>query len=100
MVVKYKNNWIPTKTIEEMVQTNYDVLIVGSGPGGGARMVYALGGRSLFWNAATPRPIRSALNKGNPYTSFACSISNTYWETLLLFITNDFRQKIPTSQCL
>nr|WP_254119417.1 GMC family oxidoreductase [Bacillus sp. FJAT-29790] len=29
----------------------------------GARMVYALGGRSLFWNAATPRPIRSELNK-------------------------------------
>ena len=26
-------------------------------------MVYALGGRSLFWNAATPRPIRSELNK-------------------------------------
>ena len=26
-------------------------------------MVYALGGRSLFWNAATPRPIQSELNK-------------------------------------
>ena len=127
MVVKYKNNWIPTKTIEEMSNEEYDVLIVGSGPGGaatlyrlcelwknqgakkigilekgdklfhshslniptmnantardqllpdnstavgdrlpqfsGARMVYALGGRSLFWNAATPRPIQSALNK-------------------------------------
>ena len=120
-MVKYKNNWIPTKTLEEMSGTNYDVLIVGTGPGGGAtlqrlcelwknqgakkigilemgdklfhshslniptqnvntardellpdnstavgerlpqfsgaRMVYALGGRSLFWNAATPRPI-------------------------------------------
>ena len=127
LVVKYKNNWIPTKTIEEMSKTNYDVLIVGTGPGGGAAlyrlcelwknqgakkigiiekgdklfhshslniptqnvntardqllpdnstpvgerlpqfsgatMVYALGGRSLFWNAATPRPIRSELNK-------------------------------------
>lgn len=127
MVVKYKNNWIPLKTIEEMSKTNYDVLIVGSGPGGGAAlyrlcelwknkgakkigvlemgdklfhshslniptqnvntardqllpdnstavgkrlpqfsgatMVYALGGRSLFWNAATPRPIESELNK-------------------------------------
>ncbi|MBA9027185.1 GMC oxidoreductase [Peribacillus huizhouensis] len=127
MVVKYKNNWIPTKSLEEMSNTNYDVLIVGSGPGGGAtlqrlcelwknqgakkigilekgdklfhshslniptqnvntardvllgdnsttfeerlpqfsgaRMVYALGGRSLFWNAATPRPISSELNK-------------------------------------
>lgn len=126
MVVKYKNNWIPTKTLEEMSGTNYDVLIVGSGPGGGAtlqrlcelwknqgakkigilekgdklfhthslniptqnvntardeilgdnstvigerlpqfsgaRMIYALGGRSLFWNAATPRPIQSELN--------------------------------------
>lgn len=127
MVVKYKNNWIPIKTLEEMSKTNYDVLIVGSGPGGGAAlqrlcelwknqgakkigiiekgdklfhshslniptqnvntardvllpdnstaigkrlpqfsgatMVYALGGRSLFWNAATPRPIRPELNK-------------------------------------
>ncbi|HEY2422272.1 MAG TPA: GMC family oxidoreductase [Neobacillus sp.] len=127
MVVKYKNNWIPTKTLDEMSKTNYDVLIVGSGPGGGAslqrlcelwknqgtkkigilekgdklfhshalniptqnvntardvlladnsttfekqfpqfsgaRMVYALGGRSLFWNAATPRPIQSELNQ-------------------------------------
>ncbi|NIK80302.1 gluconate 5-dehydrogenase [Paenibacillus castaneae] len=127
MVVKYKNNWIPTKTIEDMSGTNYDVLIVGSGPGGGATlqrlcelwkyegakkigilekgdklfhshalniptqnvntardellpdnstplgkrlpqfsgatMIYALGGRSLFWNAATPRPIQSELNK-------------------------------------
>ena len=127
MVVKYKNNWIPTKSLQEMSKTNYDVLIVGSGPGGGATlqrlcelwknqgakkigilekgdklfhshalniptqnvntardellpdnstplgkrlpqfsgatMVYALGGRSLFWNAATPRPIRSELTK-------------------------------------
>ena len=127
LVVKYKNNWIPTKTVEEMAKTDYDVLIVGSGPGGGAAlyrlcelwknqgakkigiiekgdklfhshslniptqnvgtardqllpdnstplgkqlpqfsgatMVYALGGRSLFWNAATPRPIQSELNK-------------------------------------
>ena len=38
MVVKYKNNWIPTKTLEEMSKTNYDVLIVGSGPGGGATL--------------------------------------------------------------
>jgi hypothetical protein len=37
-VVKYKNNWIPLKTIEEMSKTNYDVLIVGSGPGGGAAL--------------------------------------------------------------
>ncbi|WEK54165.1 MAG: GMC family oxidoreductase [Candidatus Cohnella colombiensis] len=126
-MVKYKNNWIQTKTLEEMSNTNYDVLIVGTGPGGGATlcrlcelwknqgakkigilekgdklfhshalniptqnvntardellpdnstpegkrlpqfsgatMVYALGGRSLFWNAATPRPIESELNK-------------------------------------
>lgn len=125
-MVRYKNNWIPTKSIEEMEKTNYDVLIVGTGPGGGAtlyrlcelwenqgakkigiiekgdklfhshslniptqnvntardellpdnstvigdrlpqfsgaRMIYALGGRSLFWNAATPRPIQSELN--------------------------------------
>ncbi len=25
----YKNNWIPTKTLEEMAMENYDVLIVG-----------------------------------------------------------------------
>jgi gluconate 5-dehydrogenase len=125
--VVYPNNWIPTKTLEQMSKTNYDVLIVGTGPGGGAilyrlcelwkkqgakkigilekgdklfhshalniptmnvdrardqvladnsttfenrlpqfsgaRMVYALGGRSLFWNAATPRPIESELKK-------------------------------------
>ena len=36
MVVRYKNNWIPTKTLDEMSGTDYDVLIVGSGPGGGA----------------------------------------------------------------
>lgn len=124
---KYPGNWIPTKSIEEMSQTNYDVLIIGTGPGGGAtlyrlcqqwknqgakrigiiekgdklfhshslniptmnvdiardqllpdnsttfeeilpefpgaRMVYALGGRSLFWNAVTPRPIQSELKK-------------------------------------
>lgn len=33
VVVKYKNNWIPTKTLAEMSNTRYDVLIVGSGPG-------------------------------------------------------------------
>lgn len=127
VVVQYKNNWIPTKTLEEMSQQDYDVLIVGTGPGGGAvlyrlcelwrnqgakkigvlekgdklfhshalniptqnvntardellpdnstpigrrlpqfsgaTMVYALGGRSLFWNAATPRPLSSELQK-------------------------------------
>jgi choline dehydrogenase-like flavoprotein len=125
MVIRYANNWIPTKPVEEMAQEEYDVIIVGSGPGGGAvlyrlcelwknrgakkigvlekgtklfhshslniptqnvdtardellpenstpegerlpefsgaTMVYALGGRSLFWNAATPRPIESEL---------------------------------------
>ena len=30
MVIKYENNWIPTKTLEEMSKTDYDVLIVGS----------------------------------------------------------------------
>lgn len=119
----YKNNWIETTTPDKMAETTYDVLIVGTGPGGGAvlyrlcelwknqgakkigileagdklfhshslniptqnvntardvlladnstpigrrlpqfsgaTMVYALGGRSLFWNAATPRPLES-----------------------------------------
>ena len=36
LVVRYANNWIPTTTVEEMAQQEYDVLIVGSGPGGGA----------------------------------------------------------------
>jgi choline dehydrogenase-like flavoprotein len=127
VVIRYKNNWIPTKTLDEMSKTEYDVLIVGSGPGGGATlqrlcqlwknqgakkigilekgdklfhshaqniptqnvntsrdqllpnnsthlgerlpqfsgatMVYALGGRSLFWNAATPRPIEEELRE-------------------------------------
>lgn len=35
---KYPGNWIPTKSIEEMSQTNYDVLIIGTGPGGGATL--------------------------------------------------------------
>ncbi|MGE8082084.1 GMC oxidoreductase [Peribacillus loiseleuriae] len=127
MVIRYANNWIPTKTLSEMSGTEYDVLIVGSGPGGGAvlqrlcqlwkkqgakkigilekgdklfhshgqniptqnvntsrdqliaynsttigdrlpqfsgaRMIYALGGRSLLWNCATPRPIDEELRK-------------------------------------
>jgi len=147
-IMLYKNNWIPIKTVEEMSKTNYDVLIVGTGPGGGvtlsslcelwknqgakkigiiekgdklfhsrslniptqnvdtardellpdnstpigdrlpqfsgARMVYALGGRSLFWNAATPRPIQSDLNKWpvnpqalNVYYDMAEEVLNT-----------------------
>ncbi|WP_242143364.1 MULTISPECIES: GMC oxidoreductase [unclassified Bacillus cereus group] len=116
----YPNNWIPTKSVEQMANTTYDVLIVGSGAGGGAtlyrlcemwkkqgakrigilekgnklfhshalniptinndrmrdqlwpdnstpvgerlpefsgaRHTYALGGRTLFWNAGCPRP--------------------------------------------
>lgn len=116
----YPNNWIPTKSVEQMTKTNYDVLIVGTGAGGGAtlyrlceqwkkrgakkigilekggkllhshalnvptmndtrmrtqlwpdnstpvgerlpqfsgaRLTFALGGRTLFWNAGCPRP--------------------------------------------
>jgi len=37
----YPNNWIPTKSLDEMANTEYDVLIVGSGAGGGA-MLYRL----------------------------------------------------------
>ncbi|CAM4069980.1 GMC family oxidoreductase [Paenibacillus alkaliterrae] len=116
----YPNNWIPDKSLEQMANTKYDVLIVGSGAGGGAtlyrlcelwrnqgakrigilekgnklfhshalniptmnvsrmrdqlwpdnsthvgarlpqfpgaRQTFALGGRTLFWNAGCPRP--------------------------------------------
>jgi D-arabinose 5-phosphate isomerase GutQ len=38
MVIRYANNWISTKTLSEMSGTEYDVLIVGSGPGGGATL--------------------------------------------------------------
>ena len=38
MVIRYANNWIPTKTLSEMSNTEYDVLIVGLGPGGGAAL--------------------------------------------------------------
>jgi gluconate 5-dehydrogenase len=126
-VVIYPNNWIPTASLEEMEKTFYDVLIVGSGAGGGAslyrlcemwknhtdkkigilekgnllfhsnalniptmnitrmreqlfydnstpvghflpdfpgaRLVYALGGRTLFWNAWSPRPPQFELLK-------------------------------------
>ena len=58
---------IPTQN----VNTSRDVIIANnSTPLGqrlpqfsGATMVYALGGRSLMWNCATPRPIGSELNK-------------------------------------
>lgn len=117
---EYPTNWIPTQPLEKMEQVHYDVLIVGSGAGGGAALyrlceqwkkrgakkigilekgnklfhshalniptmnndrmwgqllpdnstpvgkrlpqfpgallVFALGGRSLFWNAVSPRP--------------------------------------------
>lgn len=32
----YRNEWIPLTPLEKMEQTEYDVLIVGSGAGGGA----------------------------------------------------------------
>lgn len=32
------SNWIPLTSIEEMAQTDYDVLIIGSGAGGGASL--------------------------------------------------------------
>lgn len=144
----YKNNWIPTKNLEEMSKINYDALIVGTGPGGGAtlyslcqlwknqdakkigiievgdklfhshalniptqnlytareellpdnstpigerlpqfsgaRMVYALGGRSLFWNGVTPRPLLFDFNKWpidlrelNIYYTIAQKVLNT-----------------------
>ena len=47
-------------------------------------MVYALGGRSLMWNCATPRPIQSELNKWpidsrtlNVYYGMAEDVLNT-----------------------
>ena len=30
------NNWIPLSSLEDMAKTDYDVLIVGTGAGGGA----------------------------------------------------------------
>ena len=32
----YINNWIPLTSLEDMAETDYDVLIVGTGAGGGA----------------------------------------------------------------
>ncbi|MBD1379874.1 GMC family oxidoreductase [Bacillus sp. IB182487] len=116
----YPNNWIPSKSLVQMSNATYDVLIIGSGAGGGAtlyrlcelwknhgakrigilekgnklfhsharniptmnsfrlfnqlwpdnsthvgarlpefsgaRLTFALGGRTLFWTAITPRP--------------------------------------------
>lgn len=116
----YPNNWIPTASLEQMANTSYDAIIIGSGAGGGAalyrlcelwknhgakrigilekgnklfhshalniptmnlsrmrnqlwpdnstdvgarlpqfsgaRLTFALGGRTLFWNAISPRP--------------------------------------------
>lgn len=34
----YPNNWIPTQTLEQISNINYDVLIVGTGIGGGAAL--------------------------------------------------------------
>lgn len=112
----YIENWIPVTSLDQMSETEYDVLIIGSGAGGGAvlwrlceklgrsgksfgilekggallqthadniptiggwqrriryfynpkvsspvsglpaaRLLFALGGRSLFWSAVTPR---------------------------------------------
>ncbi|WP_410514592.1 GMC oxidoreductase [Paenibacillus sp. BR2-3] len=126
----YLNTWIPLTPLEQMAETEYDVLIVGSGAGGGAALwrlceqwkangkrigiveagdpilpthafniptlnqnrfqslfqnieipigknlpefpgatqLYALGGRTLFWTAVTPRMLSSEI-QGWPITS-------------------------------
>eukprot|EP00130_Batrachochytrium_dendrobatidis_P008638 XP_006683513.1 hypothetical protein BATDEDRAFT_93273 [Batrachochytrium dendrobatidis JAM81] len=57
---------IPTQNVntarDELLPDNSTVIGDRLPQFSGARMIYALGGRSLFWNAATPRPIRSELN--------------------------------------
>lgn len=115
---KYQTSWIPLTPIEQMARTDYDVLIVGTGAGGGAVLwrlihqlrdsgkrvgivergdlllqtnalniatmdndrrdqyrndvavmpvgfvspqVYALGGRTIFWNCTSPRQPASEL---------------------------------------
>ena len=58
---------IPTQNVntarDELLPDNSTVIGERLPQFSGARMVYALGGRSLFWNAATPRPIQEELNK-------------------------------------
>ena len=67
MVIRYANNWIPTKTLSEMSSTEYDVLIIGSGPGGGA----VLQRLCQMWKGRGAKKI-AILEKGGKLFQFPC----------------------------
>lgn len=82
--MNYPNNWIPTKTLEQMKDTVYDVLIVGSGAGGGA-ILYRL---CEFWKGQGAKRI-GILEKGDKlFHSHAFNIPTSNEERM-------FRQLFP-----
>ncbi|WP_245947308.1 hypothetical protein [Bacillus taeanensis] len=91
----YPNNWIPTKSLEQMENNIYDVLIVGSGAGGGATL-YRL---CEQWKNRSAKKI-GILEKGNKlFHSHALNIptmnNDRMWGQLLPDNSTPVGERLP-----